>query len=194
MKKQTRLFVDHWVINKMEMRKTIYSGTLLALLLLAVGVTSVHAQTAVKGAIRGAVYRDTNADGICGPGDPALADVQIDFTLEGGQTIRLLTFSDGTYGLASIALGTWQVTAWPLAGWVVTSQQPVVVVLTSEQNTAENVNFCMAPQSASGGGGSTTLPESGAFAPPTLLVAAVISLFLMLVGAGLLVLARQMSR
>jgi len=104
---------------------------LLALLLLTAGAASVHAQAAVKGAIRGTVYHDTNVDGFCGPGDPALAGVQIDFTHEGGQTVRLLTYSDGTYGLASIDLGTWQVTAWPLAGWVVTSQQPIVVMLTA---------------------------------------------------------------
>lgn len=175
------------------MRKTICFTALLVLLSLAVGATAVQAQTAVKGAIRGTIFQDANADGICGAGDPTMGGVRIDFTPEGGQTISLLTASDGTYGLASIMLGSWQVTAWPPAGWVVTSQQPVSVVLTAELSTAENVNFCLAPQTPSGGDGSSTLPESGALAPPTLLVAAILSIALMLGGMGLIVYARRMS-
>ena len=173
------------------MRKTSWFTLLLALLLLAVGATSVQAQTAVKGAIRGTVYQDANADGVCGAGDSTLAGVRIDFTPEGGQTMSLLTTSDGSYGLASITLGTWRVTVWPSTGWVTTSQQTLVVVLASEQNTAENVNFCLAQQSTSGGGGSSTLPESGVFAPPIILVAAAVSIVLMLAGMALIVFARR---
>ena len=173
------------------MRKTSWFTLLLALLLLVVGVPSVRAQTAVKGAIRGTVYQDANADGVCGAGDPTLAGVRIDFTPEGGQTMSLLTTSDGSYGLASIILGAWQVTVWPSTGWVTTSQQTLAVVLTSEQNTAENVNFCLAQQSTSGGDGSSTLPESGVFAPPKFLAAAAASIVLMLAGIALIVFARR---
>jgi hypothetical protein len=175
------------------MRRIIGFSALLALLVLAAGATSVQAQTAVKGAIRGTVYQDANVDGICGAGDPTMADVRIDFTTEGGQPISLATFSDGTYGLASIALGAWQVTARPAEGWVTTSQQTIAVVLSSEQNTAGNVNFCLAPQSTSGGDGSSTLPESGVFVPPLLLVATAISIVLMLAGMVLIVFVRRAS-
>jgi hypothetical protein len=175
----------------MAMRKTIGVTALLALLLLAAGAASVQAQTAVKGAIRGAVYQDANADGICGAGDPAMAGVRIDFTPQGGQTVSLVTFSDGTYGLASINLGAWQVTARPPEGWVTTSLQTIAVGLTPEQNTADNVNFCLAQSSTPGGDKPNTLPDSGAFAPPALLVAAALSILLMLAGVGLMIFARR---
>lgn len=173
------------------MRKIIGVIVLLALLLLAARATSVQAQTAVKGAIRGTVFQDANADGVCGAGDPVMAGVRIDFMLQGGQPISLVTFSDGTYGLASINLGTWQVTARPPQGWVTTSLQTIAVTLTAEQNTADNVNFCLSQQSSSGGDGGNTLPDSGVFVPPALLVAAAVSIALMLAGAALVVFARR---
>ncbi|UCG26040.1 MAG: hypothetical protein JSW55_08670, partial [Chloroflexota bacterium] len=61
------------------MRKRVWLTVLLVVLLLAIGATAVQAQT-VKGAIRGTVYHDTNADGVCGDGDPTLASIPIDFT------------------------------------------------------------------------------------------------------------------
>ena len=181
------------VIGKTEMRRKMWFAALLTLLLLVAGTTSVKAQTATKGAIRGTIYQDANADGICGAGDPTMAGVRIDFTPEGGQTISLVTFSDGTYGLASITLGTWQVTARPPEGWVTTSQQTITAVLTAEQNNAENVNFCLAQENTSGGDGSNTLPDSGVPMPPTLLVAIALSSVLMLAGLALLVWVRRAS-
>jgi hypothetical protein len=159
---------------------------LLVILLLALGVTAVQAQTTVKGAIRGTIYQDTNADGVCGDGDPTLASIPIDFAPDGGQTISLISGADGTYGLASVTLGTWRVTAKPAEGSVTTSQATITVVLSTEQPVAENVNFCLA-QSTSGSTPPTTLPESGASAPPMLLIAAVLGVALLLAGTGLIV-------
>jgi hypothetical protein len=159
---------------------------LLVILLLALGVTAVQAQTTVKGAIRGTIYQDTNADGVCGDGDPTLASIPIDFAPDGGQTISLISGADGTYGLASVTLGTWRVTAKPAEGRVTTSQATITVVLSTEQSVAENVNFCLA-QSTSGSTPPTTLPESGASAPPILLITAVMGVALLVAGTGLIV-------
>jgi SdrD B-like domain len=176
------------------MRKTSWLIALLLLLFLSAGATTVQAQTAAKGAIRGTVYQDANADGVCGAGDPVMAGVQINFASVGAQPVSLVTFSDGTYGLASINLGTWQVTAQPPQGWVTTSLQTVSVTITSENNSANNVNFCLAQQNTSGGDGSNTLPESGVSVPPVLLVATVTTIAMMLVGIVMIAFARRMLR
>ncbi|UCG24432.1 MAG: hypothetical protein JSW55_00030 [Chloroflexota bacterium] len=168
------------------MRKRMWLTVLLVVLLLVIGVSAVQAQTTVKGAIRGTVYNDTNADGVCGDGDPTLASIPIDFTPDGGQTISLITGADGTYGLASVTLATWRVTVKPPAGWVATSQSTITVVLSTEQPVAENVNFCLA-QTTTGTTPPTTLPESGASAPPILLITAVLGVALLLAGTGLIV-------
>lgn len=165
------------------MRKRMWLTILLVLLLLVIGVTAVQAQT-VKGAIRGTVYNDTNADGVCGDGDPILASIPIDFAPDGGQTISLITGADGTYGLASVTLATWRVTVKPPAGWVATSQSTIVVVLSTEQPVAENVNFCLA---STGSVPPATLPESGASVPPMLLITAALGVALLLAGTGLIV-------
>ena len=167
------------------MRKRIWLTVMLVVLLLAIGVTAVQAQE-VKGAIRGTVYNDTNADGVCGDGDPTLASIPIDFAPDGGQTISLITGADGTYGLASVTLATWRVTVKPSAGWVATSQSTIVVVLSTEQPVAENVNFCLAT-STTGSVPPTTLPESGASTPPVLLIAAVMGVALLVAGTVLIV-------
>ena len=166
------------------MQRRSWYTALLFVSLLVLGAPAVQAQTATNGVIRGIIFQDLNADGICGGGDPAMASVQIDFTPDGGPTLSMPSTSDGTYGLASIELGTWYVTARPPNGWVTTSQPTIQVILTSERNTAENVNFCLA-QSGSGGDGSTTLPESGAPAPPLLLVTVALGIVALLGGMGL---------
>ena len=135
------------------MRKRIWLAVLLVLLLLVIGATAVQAQT--NGTIRGTLYQDANSDGICGAGDPTISGVPVEFTPDGGQTITLVSGADGTYGLAAVTLGTWRVTAKPLQGWVTTSLTPIVVVLSAEQPTSENVNFCLAQ-----GGPTQPLPAT----------------------------------
>ncbi len=179
------------------MRKRIWFTVLLVLLVLAIGATAVQAQT--NGAIRGTLYQDANADGICGAGDPTISGVPVDFTPDGGQTITLVSGSDGTYGLASVTLGTWRVSARPLEGWVTTSLTPIVVVLSAGQPTSENVNFCLAQGTTSSPTPTpvpppTTLPESGAFLPPTLLAAAVLGAVLLFAGMGLIVRERRATK
>lgn len=176
------------------MRKRLWLTVLLVLLLLAIGATAVQAQ-ATNGAIRGTLYQDTDVDGICGAGDPTISGVPIDFAPDGGQTITLTSGADGTYGLASVTLGTWRVAARPLEGWVTTSLTPIVVVLSTGQPVSENVNFCLA-QGTTGSPTptpppATTLPESGATVPPSLLAAAVLGAVLLFAGMGLIVRDRR---
>ena len=106
------------------MRKRMWFTFLLVVLLLAVGVSVAQAQ-ASNGAIRGTLYNDTNADGVCGQGDPTVSGVPINFTHSGGHTITLTSGTDGTYGLAGVSLGTWSVAAQPLQGWTTTSATPI---------------------------------------------------------------------
>jgi hypothetical protein len=174
------------LIGGIKMRKRMWLTVLLVVLLLALGVTAVQAQTTVKGAIRGTIYHDTNADGVCGDGDPTLASIPIDFAPDGGQTISLITGADGTYGLASVTLATWRVTAKPPEGWVTSSQATITVVLSTEQPVAENANFCLA-QTTTGTTPPPTLPESGASVPPVLLMAAALGVALLIAGTGLIV-------
>ena len=49
------------------MRKRVAITLLLVVLVLAAGVAAVQAQE--NGAIRGTIYKDANADGVCGAGD-----------------------------------------------------------------------------------------------------------------------------
>lgn len=177
------------------MRKRIWLTVLLVLLLLTIGATVVQAQ-ATNGAIRGTLYQDANADGICGAGDPTISGVPVEFAPDGGQTITLVSGADGTYGLASVTLGTWRVAAKPLEGWVTTSLTPIVVVLSTAQPTSENVNFCLAQGTTSNPTPTpvpppTTLPESGAVLPPALLAVAVLGGVLLLAGMGLIVRDRR---
>ena len=175
------------------MRKRIWLTILLVILLLAVGVTAAQAQT-TNGAIRGTLYNDTNADGVCGEGDPTVSGVPIDFTHSGGHTITLTSANDGTYGLASVSLGTWSVVAKPLEGWATTSASPIVVTLTAEVNAVNNINFCLAQVTATQPIAPTptpvppptTLPESGAELPPTLLIAVVAGALLLVTGMVLI--------
>ena len=179
------------------MRKRIWLTILLVVLLLAVGVTAAQAQ-ASNGAIRGTLYNDTNADGVCGEGDPTVSGVPIEFTHSGGHTITLTSGNDGTYGLAGVSIGTWSVAAQPLQGWTTTSASPIVVTLTAEVNTASNENFCLAQVTVTQPIAPTptpvpptTLPESGAESPPTIWVASIAGAALQFVGMALIIRERR---
>jgi hypothetical protein len=182
----------------LKMRKRMWIAILLVVLLLAVGVTIAQAQ-ATNGAIRGTLYNDTNADGVCGAeGDPTVSGVPIEFTHSGGHTITLTSGNDGSYGLASVSLGTWSVAVKPLDGWTTTSLSPIVVTLTETNNTASNINFCLAQVTATQPIAPTptpvpptTLPESGASGPPTLLIAAGLGAILLLAGMALIIHERR---
>ena len=181
------------------MRKRVWFTILLVVLVLAVGVTAVQAQ-ASNGAIRGTLYNDTNADGVCGEGDPTVSGVPINFTHSGGHTITLTSGNDGTYGLASVSLGTWSVAVQPLEGWTTTSLTPIVVTLTETNNTAGNINFCLAQVTATQPIAPTptpvppaTLPESGATTGPSILIAAAVGAVLLFAGLALIVRDRRVT-
>lgn len=169
------------------MRKEKWFVVVVVLLLLAAGAAVVQAQS--NGSIRGVVYQDTNADGICGSGDPTLANVPIEFAPDGGQAINLFSGNDGTYGLVAASYGTWRVTAKPTTGQVTGIEKTKVIVLSAERPVAEGVNFCVYTGTSSGGG--VTLPESGAALPPALLVATILGAALLVAGTGLIVRDRR---
>jgi len=186
------------------MRKRKLFTILLVVLLLAVGVTAAQAQES-NGAIRGILFNDTNADGVCGEGDATVSGVPVNFTHSGGHTITLTSGTDGTYGLAGVSLGTWTVAAQPLQGWSTTSLTPIVVTLTTTNNAAAGINFCLAQVTATQPIAPTptpipgtptpvpptTLPESGSGAPPPLQLAVVVGAVLLLLGLGLIVRDRR---
>lgn len=142
---------------------------------------TVILQQTVRGSIRGTVYEDRNADGVCvGTGEPALGGINIQFVSDdGGSTVHLQSGYDGSYGLVAVGLGTWTVTAVPLTGFSVSSTNPQVVVLNEERPDATGVDFCIIKGSGSGtdtGGGSVVLPESGSGIAPRLVLIALIGM------------------
>ena len=145
-----------------------------------------------KGSIRGTVYNDQNADGSCA-GDPVLAGVPIKFVNDLGDTsVYLQSGENGTYGLVAAGLGTWTVTAEPGAGMIVTSKNPLQAFLGEHNNLVLGVDFCVAEGSASGtsgtgetGTGTVILPTAGAAVAPSLVVAGLSGISLILAGAGI---------
>ncbi|MCA9979933.1 MAG: hypothetical protein KDD89_03855, partial [Anaerolineales bacterium] len=105
--------------------RRIYLILGVALVLLLATTAVVSAQEKNIGSIRGTVYLDRNADGVCGAdqGDPIQAGVPIEFVSnDGGFTTYLQSGDNGTYGLVAAGLGTWQVSARPNANdFIVTS-------------------------------------------------------------------------
>lgn len=172
------------------MRKRFWITLLVVVLLLVTGVTVVQAQQQ-NGSIRGTIYNDTNADGVCGAAgttDATISGVPIQFTHQNGHTVTLTSGNDGTYGLAGVSVGTWSVEVQPLQGWRTTSLSPIVVTLTAENNSVGNVNFCLAQTTATATPvPPTTLPESGATAPPILLIAAGLGALLLIAGMALII-------
>jgi hypothetical protein len=156
--------------------------------------SSLMFQTEVRGSIRGTVYEDRNADGVCvGSGEPALAGINVQFvSQDGSSTVHLQSGPDGTFGLVAVGLGTWTVTAVPLTGFSVSSTNPQVVNLSAEQPDASGVDFCIIKGSGSGSG-SVVLPESGASIAPPLLIAALAGISLVAAGAALEIRRRRTS-
>ncbi|MFN2223977.1 MAG: SdrD B-like domain-containing protein [Chloroflexota bacterium] len=162
--------------------------TLLVVLLLLVGATAVQAQE--NGAIRGTIYKDANADGVCGTGDEIIAGVPVKFTHSGGYSVTLNSGSDGTYGLAGVTVGSWTVDVQPPTGWRATSETPLAVNLSAQVNSVGDVNFCLAQGTTST---PTTLPASGAVVPPSLLIAAAAGVLLLIAGLALIFRERRVT-
>jgi hypothetical protein len=174
-------------------RKISLSLLAIALVLVILPVLPAGAQTNT-GSIRGIVYNDLNGDGFCvGTGEPGQSGVPVEFIYTGsGTTLPLMSGVDGSYGVVSITLGTWQVTVKPGTDWRVTSQQTREVTLTSTQPTVSGVDFCITQVPTSGGGTSPpVLPESGADVAPALIAASAMGAILLALGAGLILNSRR---
>lgn len=148
-----------------------------------------------RGSIRGTVYNDANADGVCA-GEPVLAGVPLKFVSDRGDySVYLQSGENGTYGLVAAGLGTWTVTAEPGAGMIVTSKNPLQAFIGEgeHENLVLGVDFCVAKGTTSGnsgsgqsgsGTGTVILPTAGAEVAPALVVAGFSGLSLILAGAG----------
>ena len=178
------------------MIRRAFIGLLAALVLLSlIGVVGAGAQTD-SGTIRGTVFEDLNSDGACvGTGEPGLAGIPIEFIHESNARIVVQSTSNGTYSLVGVGFGTWQVNVQPGSGFVATSQQSFSVSLTSEQPEVTGIDFCVgrvtvtptatAAPTATPTAASSLMPESGAGAPPTLLIVGAIGIALFALGAGI---------
>ncbi len=173
------------------LRRTLYTLTILLLILMLAGV----AQAQSSGTVRGTVYQDTNADGVCvGTGEPVLAGVSVQLaTADGQTTVNLESGSDGTYGMVAAGFGTWHVTAAPGEGFTVTSQQTRSVTIGSSQPEATGADFCVAQVTTTSVETATTLPASGASAAPGLLAAVAMGVAFIMIGAGLELRRRLLS-
>ena len=190
------------------MRKNVWIIlAVIALMLLITGTAVAFAQSS-GGAILGTVYNDLNADGVCvGTGEPGLPSIVVEFNnVEASILTALQTNENGSYGYTAAGFGTWNITVKPPTGWRSSAQQTRQVVLTSTQPVAAGVDFCITQDSGSGtpaappatavpggSGGAVTLPESGAPIAPALLIAAVIGIGLLVIGAGLFFFSRRAS-
>ena len=151
-------------------------------------------QEEVRGSIRGTVYEDRNADGVCvGTGEPTLAGINVQFESDvAGSTVHLQSGPDGSYGLVAVGVGTWTVTAVPLTGFSVSSTNPLVAHLSAEQPESTGLDFCIIKGSGTGAG-SVVLPESGASIAPPLVAAAVAGISLVAAGAAIEIRRRRAS-
>jgi hypothetical protein len=142
-----------------------------------------NVQDEVRGSIRGTLYEDKNGDGKCvNTGEPILAGIPINFVSDNGTTtVRLFSGDNGTYGLVAAGLGTWRVTADPPAPWVVTSAKTVQAFLGENQRLVLGVDFCL----SKAGVRPTVIPAAGAAVAPIFVVAALVGLAFIGLGAGI---------
>ncbi|MCA9902129.1 MAG: CAP domain-containing protein [Ardenticatenaceae bacterium] len=135
------------------MKKLVRPILLVSILILTLTSNLLAMSTgAQRGTIRGSVFLDVNGDGRCinsgVAGETAVPFIDLDFaTVDGGQRASLYSGSNGTYGLPSVAQGSWVVTAVPNpALWQVTSTNPQFVSLTVADGLVQlNVDFCVQP-------------------------------------------------
>jgi hypothetical protein len=179
----------------------------IILLLVITGTAAAFAQSS-GGAILGTVYNDLDANGVCvGTGEPGLTGMVVEFVnTEAAIQTAIQTNENGSYGYTSAGFGTWNVTVKPPQGWRTTAQPTRQVILTSTQPVASGVDFCITQDASTstpaaplatavpgGSGGAVTLPESGAPIAPALLIATVIGIGLLAIGAGLFFYSRRAS-
>jgi hypothetical protein len=195
-------------LEETDMRKKVWIIlAVIALMLVITGTAAAFAQSS-GGAILGTVYNDQNADGVCvGTGEPGLPGMVVEFVnVEAAIQTALQTNENGSYGYTAAGFGTWNVTVKPAQGWRTTAQPTRQVALTSTQPAAAGVDFCITQDASTstpaappatavpgGSGGAVTLPESGAPIAPALLVAAVIGIGLLAIGAGMFFYSRRAS-
>lgn len=159
---------------------------LLVGLVLSLAAPMIQAQSQEPfRSIRGSVREDTDGDGKCDTG-AAVVGVPIEFISNDGQWTHVLyTGDDGSYGLVSVGLGTWTVTAKPPAEWVVTSAKVLKPFISDTAPVALNVNFCVRKAAAVAQPGTTVLPQSGAGMPTPLVVGLVGGVMFLLTGVML---------
>jgi hypothetical protein len=174
------------------MRQKVFVSLLLVLLIIMVSSLSI-ASAQTSGAIRGTVYKDLDANGVCvGTGDPVQSGIPVEFVSADGNALVLNSGDDGSYGLVAAGLGTWQVTVKPGTGWMVTSEQTRQVTISTTNPAANNVDFCVAQVTASTEtAGAVVLPASGALISPSLLIVGVTGLVFLAAGAVLLLKGRR---
>lgn len=173
------------------MSRKVHYGFLLAFIMFfAVGVA--YAQSDPGGSIRGTVYEDLNADGICvNTGEPTVQGIAIKFTAaDGTRVINLESGDDGTYGLTAVGLGSWTVSAEPGTEWTVTSNKSIGVFLSVDQRLILGADFCVVRTGSTAPATPTpppsaVLPESGAGIAPPLLAALVAGMGLIVTGVGM---------
>lgn len=127
------------------MKKIFQVGGIVLLFSLLAGTIFAATETQPRGSIRGAVYLDSDGDGICSNNDLPVSHVDILFTSTNSASVTLYSGSNGTYGLVAAPLGEWLVTAVPPANeWIVTSPNPLSVTLAESNNRlVTEVNFCV---------------------------------------------------
>lgn len=129
------------------MKKTIFL-TLLFVSLLAL-ITTISAQESQRGVIRGAVFRDTNGDGLCQDKAPFSGASVILESASNDVKIRVYTARSGTYTVRSLAQGRWTASVFAVnREWQAVSQNRRQVELSPAAGLVQTgLNFCMQPRS-----------------------------------------------
>lgn len=125
------------------MKKLIFITILTASLFSLISVLS--AQESEPGSIRGAVFQDTNGDGLCQDSTP-LPGISIDLELLGtGTRVRVFSDAGGKYSVQSAAQGTWRLNAFSAnRRWGAVSANPLQLKVTPETGIHRTgANFCM---------------------------------------------------
>lgn len=152
------------------------------------------------GNVRGFIYVDVNGDGLCVDtgvmGEEPAVGIPVEFVSSDEQYVFThASGANGDYELAGAGQSNWRVTAKPDAEWVVTSQNPQYGLVSVDNLSTVDVNFCVAkagtavyPLTAqlttSEIAAEYVMPEAGAPAvsPTTTLLPILLGLGLILVG------------
>ncbi len=140
----------------------------------------------VRGTIQGVVHQDVNGDGRCFgtgiAGEGPVEGINIEFVSSDEKTIiTLYSGPEGIYGLYAAGQSYWAVTAKPGPEWIVTSEPTLYAPIFEDSRAQTDINFCVMKTSGNVRV-NAMLPEAGATASPTLNVAALTGLSLILLG------------